>query len=83
MRLHRVHYWTETDASEGFTWHASRRDAERAARTFCREHARRYELDGSPYDPGARGDVESFEFATTRAGILALLACVAEHPDNG
>jgi len=83
MKLYRARYWTATECSEGFTWHASRRDAERLASRWRRANARRYDLNGTPYDPGAETEVDVFEFTPTRVGILGLLNLIATHPDNG
>lgn len=72
MRFYRVRYTVEGGVSGGYTWHTSKRGAEKAVRAFT---------DRSDVEDGA--EVSEVEIEPTKRGILAALKQYASHADNG
>lgn len=72
MRVYRVHYYDHAEGSRGFCWFTNKRAAERAAREVRKR-------DGATSEP----EVEAFDIALTRAGLVSALIAYASHPDNG
>lgn len=74
MRLYVVHFIDGESASQGFSWFASKRAAEKRAREFLRDNG---------HHEFATAEVTAVNFKPTRPGILKLLRIHAGHPDNG
>jgi hypothetical protein len=73
MILYKVSYKTDGGTCAGFTWHPSKREADRAARIYKRE--------AEPDE--ALPEVQPVAVVLTKGGILSLLFHHAQHPDNG
>lgn len=74
MKIYRVSLWSDSgDGSTGYSYHSSKREAEKAAR-----ENRSAKSNDSP-DP----DVEVIDVSPTRAGIIKVLNRYGGHPDNG
>ena len=78
MKIYQVSRREESDGHAGFSYHASRREAEQAVREWC---------DASSWDaekmalPAA--SIEVIEFEATRSGIIEMMNHYAAHNDNG
>lgn len=73
MRFYKVHFYSDTEGSQGFAWFTVHRKAAAAAAKF-RETAKEY---------NPQPDIETVDIEPTKRRILALLECYATHPDNG
>lgn len=76
MKFYRVCYRAEGGNSGGYSWHTSKRAAEKASRDAARNDPEEYELDGPP-------EYDEVEIKPTKAGILSALNFYADHPSNG
>jgi hypothetical protein len=81
VRVYRVRYSCEGGNSAGFSWHASRREAEAAAAEARRNDPEEYRRHFP--DVAEMPEVTEVEFKLTKRGVLRLLRLYAEHPDNG
>lgn len=72
MRLWRLSIRSETERSGGFEWHVRRSEARRRVEDLKRANGKDDE-----------STIEPIDFRCSRAGVLALLRRVADHPDNG
>lgn len=77
MTLYRVTYRKEGGASDGYTWHSSRREALALAARAARDNPQEYGTEP------ASERVEPIELTPTKAGILQLLSTYATYADNG
>lgn len=79
MKIYRNHYISELVGSEGSSFHASKREAKRAAaeRGFDKRSMR----ENAGVDD--RCDTSVINVKPTRAEIVRLLNDYAAHPDNG
>lgn len=69
--IYRVHYYSHTHGSQGFSFHARRRDAEASAREYRRESSENETTVHQQPTPKSKDEV------------LRLLQEWANHPDNG
>jgi len=80
MTFYRVRYSTEGGSSAGYSWHTSRRDADRALAAAIAN-------DPAEYADDARVRMEDriqpVTITPTKAGILAALRQFASHEQNG
>ncbi len=74
MKLYRNHRFDDDQASMGFTWFTSKREARRDARE---------DLGGDTAVESVDPIAEPFNIKLTRKGILQFLNLHASHPDNG
>lgn len=77
MRLYRVHYSIDGGNSNGFTWHASLRGANVAARQAVDNDPKEYELKGEG------PDIEPVIFNLTKQDVLRVLNQYASQAHNG
>lgn len=84
VTLYRVSYHTNEMGHTGYTWHTSKREAQKAA----------HEADNVEYeDPGYgepigpskddRSEVEKTKVPRTKEGLVSFLNVYAGHPNNG
>lgn len=78
MRFYRVVYFIDGGNSAGYSWHLSKREAERRAR-LARE------ADPVEYAENRSGPprIEAVDVKLNKSGVLDLLISYASHPDNG
>lgn len=69
--IYRVHYYSHTHGSQGFSFHSRRRDAE--------AHARRYSGEDEENEP----TIEKMPTPKSKEEVLTLLREWAGHADNG
>lgn len=74
--IYRVHWWDDCDASQGFDFFGSEKEAKKAIAEHRRKLTKR---DRALFSP----TIDSFDTPKTKAEVLRLLAVVAVHPDNG
>lgn len=75
MRFYQLHRTHEAGVSAGYSYYASKREAQSALATWRKN---------SPGDvQDQTGTIEPIEVTPTRAGILAALNRYAGHADNG
>jgi hypothetical protein len=75
MKFYRVRYSSEGGNSGGYSWHTSRRDAEKAARDAAANDPAEY-IDGPP-------QWDEIEIVPTKKSLLDALNTYAGHPNNG
>lgn len=75
MKFYRVAYRQDGGNSAGFSWHTSRREAERRQRQAVAD-------DPGEYDIGIP-EIDVINVTPTKAGILEALNYYAGVPDNG
>lgn len=79
MKFYRADLRGESGTSFGFEWFTSKRDAVSKAKEWLTTPP----LNGGLLDDTATAEIEEFEIAPTKAGILSALNRYAAHPDNG
>mgnify|MGYP003527830793 CR=1 FL=1 len=85
MKIYKVTYYSKQDSSQGFTYHSSRANAQKALAEFRNSSKEREGDLGEPFDDFDKNNSEItiIEFKPTLKGFLEVLSEHAEHNDNG
>jgi hypothetical protein len=75
VKFYRVHNYSPTEGSSGYSFHTTFAEAQKVARAIERGNPDRYEPGSCEIDP--------IILTPTKTGILAALREVGEHPNNG
>lgn len=75
MIIYRVAFYTQQDSSQGFEFHSSKVEAQKALNKFRKEQGDDYDEERSCVDP--------IITKITKGEMLDLLNQFASHPDNG
>lgn len=68
MKIHRVSFTHQSDGHQGYTFHRTRTEAKK---------------DAADTIPEVTGEIETFEYPATGAGMIEALNRLASHNDNG
>ena len=78
MKFYRVHLYGDTGVSFGYEWFTSRKEAEQRKRELDDERSDSDKADGMD-----EAEITEHLIEPTKAGILAALNRLANHPNNG